>query len=242
MLRLPRLSRVAVSQLAHDMISAIIFDLDGTLIDTERPTQRAWQTAMSEFGLSMPDSMYALSIGRTAPDTFRIWREMVDDDVPFEQIRLRAVALVDEERTRQGIRVFPGVVESLTFVTTARLACALATSTFRAGAEKKLHHAGLRDFFSVVVCGDDVSASKPAPDIYLETARRLGLAPALCVAVEDSENGVRSAHSAGMPVVLVPDLVAPSPEVRAMADVVLSSLGELPGWLQGGDRRPSRDQ
>jgi HAD superfamily hydrolase (TIGR01509 family) len=184
---------------------AVVFDLDGTLIDTESLCNVAGVEACANLGFPLSMAFFESLAGIDDRTRARLIEEHVGQPVEF------AAFLAEWDRLctlrfAQGIPLKAGAVELLDALDSAGVPVALATSSRRGPAEEKLAAIGLRHHFRTVVTFDDVAAPKPAPDPYLLAAERLGVAPARCLAFEDSETGARAAHAAGMTVVQVPDL------------------------------------
>ena len=202
--------------------TAVICDMDGLLVDSERLERRAWQAAAAEHGIDMSDERFATFVGHPADEGERMLRGYFGaefDVLAWRESchrRLHALTAVD------GVPLRPGALEWLAFVAAHGLPVGLATSSGPALVRDRLgDHLHL---FAAVVTRADVARGKPHPDLYLEAARRLGQAPDECLALEDSPTGARSAIAAGMPVVLVPDLVQPTPDVAARVAGVYPSL------------------
>ena len=184
---------------------AVVFDLDGTLIDTESLCNVAGVEACANLGFPLSMAFFESLAGIDDRTRARLIEEHVGQPVEF------AAFLAEWDRLctlrfAQGIPLKAGAVELLDALDAAGVPVALATSSRRGPAEEKLAAIGLGHHFRTVVTFDDVAAPKPAPDPYLLAAERLGVAPARCLAFEDSETGARAAHAAGMTVVQVPDL------------------------------------
>jgi HAD superfamily hydrolase (TIGR01509 family) len=212
-------------------IGAVVFDMDGLMLDTERLARIAWDQAMAEWGHTIPDEVYFRLIGRSVADVGEILRQALAADLPFEEIARRKRQYVDREIAEHGIPVKPGLHELLDWVDQAGLKKATATSTFREVALQKLRLVGLQDRFDAIVCGDDIQRGKPAPDIFLAAARKLAIPAGECVVLEDSEPGIEAAQSAGMVPLMVPDIKPPSEEATARAYRVFSSLGQVKTFL-----------
>lgn len=213
-------------------IHAVIFDMDGLMLDTERLARIAWDRAMADWGYTIPDEVYHQLIGRTVPDVGRILRDKVAAELPFEEIAQRKQEYLDREIAQHGIPVKPGLFQLLDWLDRVHLKKAVASSTFRELAMQKLRHAGLQDRFDTIVGGDEIRQGKPAPDIFLAAARRLDTPADRCVVLEDSEPGVQAANAAGMISVMVPDGRPPSSEAAARAYRVLPSLAEVQVLLE----------
>jgi HAD superfamily hydrolase (TIGR01509 family) len=202
--------------------------MDGLMLDTERLYKRAWQQAASQLGYRLDDDFYLSLLGLTNPAGERALAAHFGPDFPVRAFRDRWAALWRDQVELAGIPVKPGLVELLDELASQQIPVAVATSTAHREATFSLRMAGLDlRAFAHVVTGEQVERSKPAPDIYLEAAARLGVDPPDCLAVEDSDAGVLSASAAGMLAVMVPDLKPPSAAARQAAFRILTSLHEV---------------
>jgi HAD superfamily hydrolase (TIGR01509 family) len=204
--------------------AAAIFDMDGLLIDSERPILDAWIKAADELGLPLAADALLHALGRRAEDARVLFRAAFPAEFPFDRARARVQALLSAQREQAGFAVKQGVAALLVRLAERGIPCAVASSTRRAEVERRLAAAGLAPYFGALVGGDEVEHGKPAPDTFLLAARRLEVDPARCVVFEDMEHGARGALAAGMQAVLVPDLKQPSDEVRTLCLSVLTSL------------------
>ncbi|MGE3473952.1 MAG: HAD family hydrolase [Vicinamibacterales bacterium] len=219
-------------------VAALILDMDGLMVDTEPLYKTAWQSASASLGYDLDDARYAKIVGRPLPDCERILMEEFGSTFPIDQLRARWPGLWRQEVERVGIQVKPGLPALLAFADAHALPVAVATSTNADWASFTLGKVGLASRFEVLVTGDQVARGKPAPDIYLEAARRIGVEPSRCVAIEDSEAGIRSIASAGMIGILVPHWQA-SALAAASAYSVVSSLDEARAVIESLLPRPS---
>ena len=201
--------------------------MDGTLLDTEQLAARAWGEAADALGVGFDPALALTLVGRNFADCSRLLRGHFGVDYPTEALLESWHATYDGIVAREGVAVKEGVHALLDWLDAASIPRAIATSTRRDRAEAKLAHAALLSRFDAVVGGDEVACGKPAPDIYVVAAARLGIAPERCVALEDSEPGFHSALAAGMIPILVPDLLPPSDALLALAPLVLVSLTEV---------------
>jgi HAD superfamily hydrolase (TIGR01509 family) len=207
-------------------IRALLLDLDGLLIDSEPLYRSAWQAAAAEAGYELSDRLYLNLIGLSDRDSEEVLVKTFGDDFPLTRFRSLWPLLWRRQAENFGIPLKPGLDDLLAVIEKHRLPAAVATSSDRERAHFALQAAGLDRRFSCVVTGDQVARGKPAPDIFLEAARRLGVSPPHCLVLEDSEAGVLAAAAAGMSSLLVPDLKAPSPATAARASRVCVSLKE----------------
>ncbi len=205
--------------------AAVVCDMDGLLVDSERMERRVWRAAARELGVEMTDDRFATFVGHPADEGERMLRGYYGAafDVPAFRATChrRMRALVEAE----GVPLRAGALAWLDFVAALGIPLGLATSSAPALVRERLGERVSR--FAAVVTRADVARGKPHPDLYLEAAARLGVAPGAALAVEDSPTGARAALAAGMPVVVVPDLVPTPPEVAARAAGVFPSLDAL---------------
>jgi HAD superfamily hydrolase (TIGR01509 family) len=204
---------------------AVIFDMDGLLLDSEPLYRVTWQTAGAELGCVIDDEFYSRFVGRGTDEAELLLLEHFGDALPLDEFRVRWKRDFDERLARAPLPHKPGAIALLDRVDARGIPKGLATSTPRALAMRCL--GSLISRFSVFAFGDEVEYSKPAPDLFLLAASRLGVTPGDCLVIEDSEAGVRAAHAAAMAVIMVPDLVEPSPEIAAMAIRVCRSLDDV---------------
>jgi HAD superfamily hydrolase (TIGR01509 family) len=202
--------------------------MDGTLLDTERIALRAWDEAAAAVGAVFEQGLAHALIGKNFVDSAaHVRAHFGRSDYPVEAVLQGWRPSFDALVAREGVAVKAGAHDLLRYLEDAGIACAVATSTRRAQARAKLQDAGLLAHFVAVIGGDDVAHGKPAPDIYLAAAAALATAPAQCLAIEDSETGFRAAHAAGMPAILIPDLVLPGASLAALSPRVLQSLADV---------------
>lgn len=196
-------------------IKAVIFDKDGTLFDTEKVFLRAWRLAADELGVPDIDATVRDCTGKTIPDIGIYWAEKYPT-IPFDDYITRRQNHFKRIIEEEGLPMKAGAREILTYLKEVGVKIALATSSMHEEAFDHLTRSDLMPYFEAIVTSDMVENGKPAPDPYLLAASKLGIEPAYCIGVEDSLNGVRSIYNAGMRAVMIPDLIPPTDEVRAL--------------------------
>ena len=210
---------------------ALVFDMDGLLLDTERIALDTFQIVCRAHGVVVENEIYYLCIGSNGAGTREILQRALGPDFPYEPISRDWMDLYHQRVSTQAVDVKDGAVALLDLVERRGLPVALATSTHTSLATTKLRLAGLDRYFSAIIGGDTVARGKPDPEPYLAATRALGHAPSTCWAIEDSDNGVRSAHAAGLYVLQVPDLVQPSAAVRSLGHTIVNSLFDVAALL-----------
>lgn len=208
------------------MIDAVVFDLDGLLLDTEQLWDEVRETLARERGGRWHEGAQADMMGMSSPE----WSRYMHDEIGLaespDEIAVEVVRRM-EDRYRERLPLLPGAREAVERIA-ARWPLAVASSSNRPLIDLALDVGGLASLFRATVSSEEVARGKPAPHVYLEACARLGVEPARTAAIEDSRNGIRSAHAAGMKVVAIPNAhFPPDDESLALADVVLPSLDEL---------------
>jgi beta-phosphoglucomutase-like phosphatase (HAD superfamily) len=203
---------------------AVVFDMDGLMLDTERLAERCWSAAASAIGVEFDTALLRSMIGRNSRDSRQHVLANYGADYPVDALMRESRMQFDAIARCEGIAVKPGLHALLDWLESIPIPRVVATSTRRERALAHLERCLLMPRFQALVGGDEVIEGKPAPDIFLLAAARLEVDPADCIVLEDSEPGVRAALAAGMIPIMVPDMLAPSEDLLACMPLVLPSL------------------
>jgi HAD superfamily hydrolase (TIGR01509 family) len=214
-------------------VEAVIFDMDGLLLDTENVYRRAMITSASGLGYDFPEAFCHSMVGTAETEIHAILRQRFGTDFPipelFQNCEVEMQRLLDT-----GVPVKAGATELIGDLAARKLPMAVATSTVRRIAEHHLKRAGLLDHFSAVCTREDVARGKPHPDLFLKAASHLGVRAERCLVLEDSYQGVRGAHAAGAMPIMVPDLLPATDELRGLCIAVVRDLHEVRAMLKSG--------
>lgn len=214
-------------------VQGVIFDMDGTLLDTEKLYLRFWLEAAHRMGFPMKEE-HALAIRATAASVAEpLLKRLVCPEFDYHGVRALRRQIMEEYVDEHGVDPKPGMLETLRALRERGLRIGLATATPEPRARKYLRMVGAEQFFDAVTCAGMVEHGKPAPDIYLLACARTGVLPAHALAVEDAPSGVRSAHAAGMRTVLIPDRDMPGEDITALCHAVLPDLPSVLSLIGG---------
>lgn len=210
-----------------DNVKAVIFDLDGTLIDTEKIYSEVWPKAIETFGLKMEREQYLAlrSLGR--PFAPRKMKEWFGEDFDYDKARTVRKGFFDAYIAEHGIERKYGATELLSYLRNKGIITAIATATDVKRAGEYLEMTGLTGYFDKLISATMVDEGKPSPKVYLYACEQLKLSPSECVAVEDAPNGIISAKRAGLKVIMVPDQSKPDAKLMAELDYCVNNLKEI---------------
>ena len=215
------------------MVSGIIFDMDGVLIDSERQSNEGWLWAAEQLGVDMPMWLIDSFKGAPAELCCKFFDDYYKGAIDYWEAKELRTQHVYKIRETEGIPVKKGVKDIFEYIRNNGLKCAVATSTRRESAEKTLHEIGVWDYLDAVVYGDEVEHGKPEPDIFLRAAKAIGISPSEAVVVEDSINGIKAGYAAGMRVVHIPDTIAIDDDIRKLTYMVCADLNGLIDVVEG---------
>ena len=213
-------------------VQAVIFDMDGVIFDSERLVLECWEEIAAKYNIPDIAEICIRVQGNNREETGKRFREKYGTGFPYEMYKEEVSALFRHRYGGGRLPLKPGVVEILTEVKCRRVPLALASSTRTDIVKLELGEAHLLPYFDAVLGGDMVPRCKPEPDIFLAAAAALGVVPENCYALEDSCNGIRAAHRAGMHPVMIPDMQQPTEEIRRLAEVIVDNLAAALGYLR----------
>ncbi len=214
------------------MKKAVIFDVDGTLLNTERIYMHAWKLVGKENGYDVTDEVLRNTRAISRAQASLIFKAALGESFDYESYFPRRIEIAEELIAQSSDLLMPGVLDTLDFLRANHIPTAVASSTDRAKTIAHLEHANLASYFDAFVGGDMVEKGKPNPDIFLKAASLLGVAPEDCIVIEDTAAGIRAASAAGMTPVLIPDTAPATEESTRLSHCVLESMEQLPALLQ----------
>lgn len=210
---------------------AVVFDMDGVIFDSERAVMNCWLELAQKYDIKDIEKPYFACVGTTMTRTREIMLEAYGEDFPYDEYARESSLMYHEKYDGGKLPMKPGVMELLSYLKEKGKKIALASSTRRETVTNQLRWAGIIDYFDVIICGDMVARSKPAPDIFLKACQELGVSPENTYAIEDSYNGIRAAHAGQLRPIMVPDLLEANDEMRGMAEYVCDNLNEVIDYL-----------
>ena len=217
------------------MINGVIFDMDGTMFDTERMWATFWEPALAALGLPYKEGLAEAARGTAGVTTRNVVRQFYGPDCDAEAIVDSLHRVADEVFFSAPVPKKPGLDELLAWLDAQHIPMAVASSSREAMIRHNLDAWGLTHYFKVIVSGQHVAHSKPDPEIFLLTAQKLGVEPSHCLVLEDSYNGVRAGAAGGFVTVMVPDLVPADDEMRGLYTMECGSLGKVLGKLKSNE-------
>lgn len=213
------------------LYKAVVFDMDGVIFDSERAVMQCWKEVASRHNIPDIEKTILACTGTTMVRTREIMLNLYGADFPYDEYARESSAIFHSRYDGGRLPMKPGVKELLTFLKEHDKKIALASSTRQQVVTDELRDAGIIEYFDRIICGDMVSRSKPAPDIFLKACEELNVSPSDSYAIEDSYNGIRAAHAGGLHPIMVPDLLPADEEMQSLAEIVLPSLTSVMEYL-----------
>ena len=214
-------------------ISAVIFDMDGVIFDSERLVIECWKVVAEKYGIENIEEACFECLGINAALTKELMKKRYGETFPYDVYKKEMSAIFHSRAAGGKLPQKKGIKELLTFLKENQIPTAVASSTRREVVMRELEEGGLLPYFDRVICGDMVERSKPEPDIFLKACESLSIDATEAYAIEDSYNGIRAAFRAGMKPIMVPDLAEPTEEMEKLACCILPSLLEVISYLEG---------
>lgn len=213
------------------MKKAIIFDMDGLMIDSERVTYEEYTKTMKKFNYPFDKSFYIRCLGKNRTTICQLFTQQYGEEFPMQEI-WEDVHLSLDDRLTTSTPLKNGIVELLTYLKDHHYKTIVATSSSKERAEKILAAARLRNYFDDIICGDEVTCGKPHPEIFLTACQKLGVTPDEALVLEDSEAGITAAHCGGIDVICIPDMKYPEEEFANKTLKIVTSLHDVITHLQ----------
>lgn len=208
-------------------IKAVIFDMDGILLDSETICDKTWQMALKDFNLIDNNDTINKCRGTNKTDTILILKQYFGQDFNAENFLTKTSEYFHKIEFEQGIPLMPYAKEILKYLKEKNYRIALASSTRYESVKRQLTNAGIIEYFETITTGDMVTHSKPNPEIYQKAINSLNLKPEECIAIEDSPNGIKSAFAAKLKVIMIPDKIQPTEEIKQMTEKIYPNLNYL---------------
>lgn len=206
------------------MIKAVIFDMDGLMIDSERVTFECYQKVLEKMNLTMSKEFYKTLLGKTLKTAYQLMFDEYGYDFPVDHVIVDVHAMMNNIFENEGVPIKPGLIELLTYLKENNYKTMVATSSGRERVNHILDLAHLTSYFDDSICGDEVSKGKPNPEVFLTACRKLGVEPQEALVLEDSEAGIQAAYSGNIPVICIPDMKYPEEQYVQMTTHILDSL------------------
>ncbi len=214
------------------MIKGVIFDMDGTMFDTEPISALSWQKAGEKLGISVSMELINKLIGKNPTVVNRLFREYLGEDLDIPAFRAAREEAFNQMILTDGVPFKKGLTDLLAYLKAEQIPRMVATSTSRKRASFVLEQSGIAGDFNAFIYGDDIAASKPDPDIFLAAAKRLQQEPKDCLILEDSVAGLSAGIASGSPVIYIPDVEEVPWEIQEKVTAKVSDLGQVIDWIK----------
>ena len=214
------------------MIKAIIFDMDGLMIDSERVTFECYQERLKDMNLTMDEEFYKTLLGKPIKGIYQRFYDVYGNDFPIENVIQDVHQLMAERFETEGVPVKKGLVELLHYLKDNNYKTIVATSSNRDRVDKILAQAKITEFFDDSICGDEVTKGKPNPEVFLKSCQKLGVNVDEAIVLEDSEAGVKARYDANIKVICIPDMKYPEKQYEEKTFKILKDLTEVTAYLK----------
>lgn len=209
------------------MVKAVIFDMDGLMIDSERVTFECYKEVLKEMNLTMDVEFYKTLLGKPVKGIQQRFYDVYGNDFPIEDVMKKVHALIAEKFETEGVPVKKGLVSLLQYLKENSYKTIVATSSNRNRVDAILKQAGITDYFDDSICGDEVTKGKPDPEMFLKACQKLNVAADEAIVLEDSEAGIQASYDAHIKIICIPDMKYPEKQYEEKATSVLKDLGEV---------------
>lgn len=214
------------------MIKAIIFDMDGLMIDSERVTFECYQERLKDMNLTMDEEFYKTLLGKPIKGIYQRFYNVYGNDFPIENVIQDVHQLMAERFETEGVPVKKGLVELLHYLKDNNYKTIVATSSNRDRVDKILAQAKITEFFDDSICGDEVTKGKPNPEVFLKSCQKLGVNVDEAIVLEDSEAGIQASYDANIKVICIPDMKYPEKQYEEKTFKILKDLTEVTAYLK----------
>ena len=214
------------------MIKAIIFDMDGLMIDSERVTFECYQERLKDMNLTMDEEFYKTLLGKPIKGIYQRFYDVYGNDFPIQNVIQDVHQLMAERFETEGVPVKKGLVELLHYLKDNNYKTIVATSSNRDRVDKILSQAKITEFFDDSICGDEVTKGKPNPEVFLKSCQKLGVNVDEAIVLEDSEAGIQASYDANIKVICIPDMKYPEKQYKEKTFKILKDLTEVTVYLK----------
>lgn len=214
------------------MIKAVIFDMDGLMIDSERVTFEGYQKVMKDMGLDISKEFYVTLLGRTIPVAKKLFQDVYGDDFDLDSVIPLVHQYMADLFDNEGVPIKKGLLPLLKYLKENGYKTIVATSSQRKRVDHILELAQIKDYFDDSICGDEVEHGKPHPEVFLRSCQKLGVQTDEAIVLEDSEAGIQAAHSGHIKVICIPDMKYPDDEYAQMTTEIFHSLEDVINYLK----------
>ena len=214
------------------MIKAVIFDMDGLMIDSERVTFECYQERLKDMNLTMDEEFYKTLLGKPIKGIYQRFYDVYGNDFPIQNVIQDVHQLMAERFETEGVPVKKGLVELLHYLKDNNYKTIVATSSNRDRVDKILAQAKITEFFDDSICGDEVTKGKPNPEVFLKSCQKLGVNVDEAIVLEDSEAGIQASYDANIKVICIPDMKYPKKQYEEKTFKILKDLTEVTAYLK----------